>query len=202
MTILELKEQITSFTAEYKSALERQTQAVLEYERLEDNLKKLQNEISLANEAEESNSGESEDENAEIIDLEAKLEKLKLELLYAESEVELEVRRTHTKLTESHIKALVGTDVNVHQLRNRIIDSKAYIKTKKAEINRERKENWEKQRQKRTQTKLQPESEELIALQEKLSSAGRESLLASDEVEVLKTKLETLKLLVSLVKSE
>lgn len=202
MTIPELKEQITSFTAEYKNALERQTQAVLEYEKLEDNLKKLQDELSLANETEESNSGESEDENAEIIDLEAKLEKLKLELSYAECEVELEVRRNHARATESHIRALVGTDANVHRLRNRIIDGKAYIKTKKTEINRERKENWEKQRQKRTQTKLQPESEESIALQEKLTLAGRESLSAGDEVEVLKTKLETLKLLVSLVKSE
>jgi len=202
MTTSELKEQITVFTAEYKNALERQTEAILEYGRLEDNLKKRQNEFSLANETEESNSGESEDENAEIIDLEAKLEKLKLELLHAESEVELEVRRTHARATESHIKALVGTDGNVHRLRNRIVDGKAYIKTKKAEINRERKENWEKQKQKRTQTKFQPESEELIALQEKLALAERENLLANDEVEVLKTKMETFKLLVSLVKSE
>ncbi len=202
MTTSELKEQIASFTAEYKTALERQTQAVLEYEKLEHDLKKLQNELQLSNENEEANSDESEVENAEIIDLEAKLEKLKLELLYAESEVELEVRRTHARATESHIKALVGTDVNVHKLRNRIIDGKAYIKTKKAEINRERKENWEKQRQKRMQAKRQPESDELTALQEKLDLAERESISANDEVEVLKTKLETLKLLVALVKAE
>jgi chromosome segregation ATPase len=202
MTISELKEQLISFTAEYKAALEKQTQAVLNYEKLETGLKKLQNELALANEVEEANSGEIEDENSEIIDLEAKLEKLKLELLYAESEVELEVRRTHARATESHIKALVGTDANVHRLRNRIIDGKAYIKTKKAELSRERRENWEKQKQKRTQAKIQPESEELTALQEKLFLAERESLLANDEVEILKTKLETLKLLVSLIKVE
>ncbi|MGI8467168.1 MAG: hypothetical protein ACR2N3_01825 [Pyrinomonadaceae bacterium] len=202
MTTSELKEQISSFTAEYKNALERQTQTFLESERLERDLKKLQNEIQLSNENEETNSDESEDENAEIIDLEAKLEKLKLELLYAESEVELETRQTHGRATESHIKALVGTDVNVHKLRNRIIDGKAYIKTKKAEIGRERRENWEKQKQKRTQTKIQPESDALVALQEKLDLAERENLTANDEVEVLKTKLETLKLLVALVKAE
>lgn len=202
MTTSELKEQIISFTAEYKTALERQTTAFLESEKLERELKKLQNELLLTSEADESNLGESEDENVEIIDLEAKLEKLKLELLYAESEVELEARKTHARATESHIKALVGTDVNVHRLRNRIIDGKAYIKTKKAEINRERKENWEKQKLKKTQTKLQPESEELISLQEKIVLAERENILANDEVEVLKTKLETLKLLATLMKSE
>jgi chromosome segregation ATPase len=202
MTITELKEQLISFTAEYKIALERQTRAVLEYEKLETELKKLQNELSLTKEMEESDSGESEDENSEIIDLEAKLEKLKLELLHAESEVELEARQTHARATESHIKALVGTDANVHRLRTRIIDGKAYIKTKKADLNRERKEIWEKQKQKRAQTKLQPESEELTALQEKLALAERESLSANDEVEVLKTKLETLKLLASLMKTE
>ena len=73
---------------------------------------------------------------------------------------------------------------------------------KKAEINRERRENREKQRQKRTQPKLQPESEELLALQEKLALAEHESMLANDEVEVLRTKLETLKLLASLMKTE
>lgn len=202
MTISELKEQIISFTAEYKDALERQTEAILAHEKLEDSLKKLQNELALANEDKESNSEESEDENLEIIDLEAKLEKLKLELLYAESEVELEVRRTHARATESNVRALVGIDENVHRLRNRIIDGKAYIKTKKAEISRERKENWEKQKQKRTQIKIQPESEELTVLKEKIALAERESLSANDEVEVLKTKLETLKLLTSLMKSE
>ncbi len=40
MTTSELKEQITVFTTEYKNALVRQTQAILEYGRLEDNLKK------------------------------------------------------------------------------------------------------------------------------------------------------------------
>lgn len=202
MTISELKEQIISFTAEYENALERQIQAVLNYEKLEDELKKLQNELQLSNEIEESNSEESEDENVEIIDLEAKLEKLKLELLHAESEVELDVRRTHARATESHIKALVGIDANVHRLRNRIIDGKAYIKTKKAEISRERRENREKQKHKRTQLKLQPENEELTTLKEKLTLAERESLSANDGVEVLKTKLETLKLLAALVKSE
>ena len=202
MTISELKEQLISFTAQYKAALERQTRAVLEYEKLEDDLKKLQNELTLTSEIDEINSGENEDENSEIIDLEAKLEKLKLELLHAESEVELEARRTHARATDSHIKALIGIDANVHRLRNRIIDGKAYIKTKKAELSRERKENWEKQKQKRTRAKFQPESGRLADLQEKLFLAERESLSASDEVEVLKTKLETLKLLASLMKTE
>jgi len=136
MTTEELKEQLISFTEEYEKALVKQTQTILEYEKLEDDLKKLQNEFLLMNENEETGSGESEDENSELIDLEAKLEKLKLELSHAESEVELEVRRTHAKATESHIKALVGIDENVHRLRNRIIDGKAYIKTKKAEVGR------------------------------------------------------------------
>jgi hypothetical protein len=199
MTINELKEQLISFTAEYKKALAKQTQTVLEYEKLEDDLKKLQNEFLLVNENEEADSGESEDENSELIDLEAKLEKLKLELLHAESEVELEVRRTHSKTTESHIKALVGVDENVHRLRNRIIDGKAYIKTKKAEVGRERRENWEKEKQKRFQAKIRPESEELIVMKEKLASAWRENLQADDEADVLRKKLEILKLLVALV---
>lgn len=193
MTITELKEELISFTAEYRRALERQTQIVLEYEKLQRELEKFQHEL-LATQDEATNSAESED--SETIDLEAKLEKLKLELAHAESEVELEVRRTHARATESHIKALVGTDEKVHRLRNRILDGKAYIKTKKAEIERERGENWEKQ--KRLQATLQPENEELFALQEKLASVRRENLLAGVEVEVLRKKLETLKLLVAL----
>lgn len=193
MTTTELKEELISFTAEYRSALERQTQIVLEHEKLQRELERFQHEL-LMTQDEETSSGESE--SSEIIDLEAKLEKLKLELAHAESEVELDVRRDHARATESHIKALVGIDEKVHRLRNRVIDGKAYIKTKKAEIERERRESWEKQ--KRLQAKLQPENEELFALQEKLASARRENLLADVEVEVLRKKLETLKLLVAL----
>jgi predicted nucleic acid-binding Zn-ribbon protein len=201
MTITELKEEIVSFTTQYKQALEKQTRAVLECERFERELEKLQNEVS-ASEEEVTNTNENDDENLEIINLEAKFEKLKLELAFAESEVELDVRRTHGRATESHIKSLVGIDENVVRLRNRIVDGKAYIKTKKAELQRERKEKWEQERQKRIRAKREPTSNELTALQEKIVSANREQLLADDEVEVLRKKLETLKLLVALATVE
>lgn len=199
MKIDELKEQLNSFTAEYQKALENQTQTVLEYERLEDDLKKIEKDFHLKNEVEEQESSELEDENLELIDLEAKLEKLKLELAYAESEVELEARRTHSRTTESHVKALVGMDKNVHKLRIRIIDGKAYIKTKKAELQRERKESWEKVKQKRLQSNLQPETAEITAIKEKIALARQENLLADDKADVLRKKLEVLPLLVALV---
>jgi chromosome segregation ATPase len=201
MTIAELKEQIASFTTEYKQALEKQTQAVLECARLENEIEKLKTELSI-NEAEHVVSNENADENSEIINLESKLEKLKLELALAESQVELEARRIHQRATESHIKSIVATDENVCRLRNRIVDGKAYIKTKKAETQREHKERLEKERQNRLQIKRQQTNEELAVLQERLFSAKREKLLAGDEVEVLRKKLETLKLLVTLVNVE
>lgn len=199
MTIDELKAQLISFTTEYQKALEEQTQSVLEYEKCEENLKKLENHFLLANEIEEKNSDEVEDENAELIDLEAKLEKLKLELLHTESEVELEARQNNTRATESNIKALVGINENVHRLRNRIIDGKAYIKTKKAELQRERKENWEKEKQKRMQAKLKPENTEITEMKERVNSMRQRNLIADDKVEVLRKKLEILKLLTPLI---
>lgn len=195
----ELKEELVSFTEEYQKALERQTETVLEYERLENDLKKLENELLLVNEIEEENSSETEDENLELIDLEAKLEKLKLELTYAESEVELEVRKTHPRATESHVKSLVGIDQNVHKLRIRIVDGKAYIKTKKSELQRESKENWEKQKQKRFQSKLLPENDKITNIKQKIDLARKENLLADDRAEFLRKKLEVLTLLVALV---
>lgn len=201
MTIAELKVQIVSFTTEYKQALEKQTQAVLECARLENEVEKLKTELSIS-EADNVVSVENADEHSEIINLESKLEKLKLELVIAESEVEIEARRIHQRATESHIKSIVATDENVSRLRNRIVDGKAYIKTKKAEIQREHKEQLEKERQNRIQFKRQLVNEQLPALQEKLLSAKREKLFADNDVEVLRKKLETLKLLVALANVE
>lgn len=195
MEIGELRNQIISFTTEYEDALKKQTQSILELERLEDEIKKSENEILSTNETEEDS---NEDETAEFIELEAKFEKLKLELAYVESEVELELRHIHPRATESKIKSLVSVDKNVHKLRNRIIDGKAYIKTKKTEIERERKEKWEKEKQKKSQSESEPDNDKVNKLKENMASVRQETLQADDKVEVLRKKLETLKLLVAL----
>lgn len=55
-----------------------------------------------------------------------------------------------------------------------------------------------KERQSRLYAKYHPTNEELRVLQEKLFSAKRERLLADNDVEILRKKLETLKLPVAL----
>lgn len=201
MTIEELKDQISSFTTQFQTALEKQTQAILECRRIESELEKLQNELSRREEI-TANSTEGDDEDREIIELEAKFERLKLELILAESEAEIESRRTHARATEGHIRSLVAVDENVVRLRNRLVDGKAYIKTKKAELQRERKARWEQERQNRLNGKRQPAGDALDVVQQRLCSAKRDELFADDEVEVLRKKLETLGLLVALVDVE
>lgn len=195
MEVKELKNQILLLPDLYAKAVENQTQAFLEVQRLEHEVAKLENHLS----REENNEiNISDDTDIELINLELELERLKLNLAKAENSVELEVRVSNAKVTESHVKAFVGTDSEVSRLRNEIVESKARIKIRKADIQRKRNEIWEKRRVKRQKV----DSEDIDILKDLLLLAKKQLTIFNDEVDVLKIKLETLTLLAGLVEFE
>lgn len=194
-TIEELKEEISSLPEQYKKALEKQTQKILEVEKLERDISKLKRTLSLENET-ETNEDFDDTDDIELIDLETSLEKLKLKLAQTEYQVELNARKTTEKVTESHVKALIGTNEEVYKLKEQFIDEQAKLKTKKAELKRQSKERWEKERLSRRHTKNTPDSDELDNLETQLFITKLEQFSANDGVEVLKIKLETYRLLV------
>ncbi len=195
MTIKELEKQIIQLPEQHEKALRKQTEAIVEVKRLEFEIEKLKK--NLARE-ENNDNGSDEDTDEDLITLDTELEKLKLKLAESECKVELEVRISNGKVTESHVKALVTTDENVSQLRNELIEAKAKIKIRKAGIQRKRSELWEKRRQ----LKSNVEDDEIVGLKNKLRLAEEQNFFANDEVEVLKVKLDTFRLLVAISDSE
>lgn len=193
--IEELKEELASLPNQYKIALEKQTQQILETERLEREIVKLKKTLSSENDTDDN---EWIDGETILLDLETNLEKLKLKLSHTEYSVELNSRKTGEKVTESTVKALVGTDEQIYKLREQLIDEQANLKTKKSELNRQRQERKEKERISHRQKRSTPESQELDDLENQLSIVRNDLLSANDEVEELKFRLETYKLLVSL----
>lgn len=196
--ITELKEELSLLPNQYKQALETQTQTILEAEKLKREISKLKENLLSKNGTDETELVDETDDNIEFISLETNLEKLKLKLAQTEDGVELNVRKTSEKVTESYVKALVGTDEKVCQLREQLIDTKATLKVKQSELRRERSERYEKQKLTRPKMNAKPESEELDDLEIQLISAESQQFTANDEVEVIKFKLETFRLLVGL----
>jgi hypothetical protein len=196
--ITELKEELSVLPNQYKQALETQTQTILKVEKLKREISKLKETLSSENETDETELIDETDDNIEVINLETNLEKLKLKLAQTEDGVELNVRKTSEKVTESYVKALVGTDEKVCQLKEQLIDAKATLKVKQSELQRERRERYEKQKLTRPKMNAKPESEELDDLEIQLILAEGQQFTANDEVEVIKFNLETFRLLVGL----
>jgi hypothetical protein len=190
MTTEELKRQLIQLPEQYEEALRKQTEKIVVVKRLEFEIEKLKgNPAKLV----ENNSLE-EDADEDLIALDAELERLKLRLAESECKVELNIRVSNGKVTESHVKALVTTDENVSQLRKELIEAKTRIKIRKAELQRKRSELWEKKRHNNDVF----DGQEGTELKNKLLLAEEESFFANDQVEVLKVKLDTLQLLTSL----
>ena len=191
MKIEELEQKIIELPANYEKALRRQTESIVKVNELKFEIEKLQKSF-VKEETTENDSSEDSDEN--LIALDTELEKLKLKLSESESKVELDVRLSNGKVTESHVKALVTTNQNVSDLRNRIIESKAKIKVRKAEIQRKRGELWEKRRQTRGNT----DNNDLSELKSQLLEAEEKQMFVNDDVEVLDMQLNTFRMLVEI----
>lgn len=196
-TIEELKEEINLFPSYYKQALEKQTRAILEVDRLEQEIARLRKTLSSENKTDEVEFID-ENDDSELINLKRDLEKLKLNQTRTEYNVELTSRKENPKATESHIKALIGIDEAVYKLREQFIDEQAKIKTRESDLRRQRQERREKDRTSYRQSREIPESQEMEDLEVKLFAAKREQFSANDEVDVLKVKLDTFRLIVGL----
>jgi chromosome segregation ATPase len=199
ISLEQLKEQINALPEQLKDALIKQVNARLEVLRLEGQVDKLKSQLEEQHEDEETDDS-SEDDDVGLIKLETKLEKLKVKLCEAEDKVELEFRRENPKTTEGYVKATVGNDKEVNRLKLEIIDIKEEARIKKVTLQRERKAARENRMQAllAARNKIEPESEELNALQDSLDEASSKAMMAEVEVETLKAKLDTYKLLVQL----
>jgi hypothetical protein len=157
MTLEELEQKIVELPLKYEKALRRQTETIVRVSESKFEIEKLQKQLA---KEENSDNGLSEDSDEDLINLDTELEKLKLKLNEAESRVELDIRLANGKVTESHVKALVTVDQEVSDLRNKLIEAKAKIKVRKAEIQKNRSENWEKKKQRKSEV----ETEDLLEL--------------------------------------
>jgi hypothetical protein len=203
MPFEELKEQIAILPNQVHEALERKVHVQMEASRLEDEIEKLEEQLKEEQEAEseeDEEENEDGDENIELINLEAELERLKVRLCEAEDRVELEFRRQTPKATDSYVKAAVGNDPEVNRLKLKIVDIKEESRIKKVTLQRERRAAWEARTQARSalRDRDEPNSEELVALKGQHLGALHEAMLAEVEVETLKAKLDSFKLLVQL----
>lgn len=199
MSLEQLKEQINALPEQLKDALIKQVNAQLEMSQLEGQIDKLKSHLDEQREDEETDDS-SEDDDVGLIRLETKLERLKLKLYEAENRVELEFRSKTAKTTEGRVKAEVGNNQEVNRLKLEIIDVKEEARIKKATLQRERRAAWEEKIQVRhtARNKVEPDSEELDALQDRLDRASSKVMMAKVEVETLRAKLETYALLVRL----
>lgn len=197
-TVEELKEQIALLPTQLREALNKQVQAQFKVNELQGQVERLKSKLKEQNDDEEPEE-EGEDENIELIKLESNLERLKVKLGEAEDKAELEFRRETPKVTESHVKAAVGNNAEVNRLKVEIINVKEEARIKKAILQRERKAAWEARIQgRRARNKPELENEELDAIQERLSEALFESMMADAEVEALQAQLDVYKMLVQL----
>jgi chromosome segregation ATPase len=198
MSLEQLKEQIIALPEQLREALMQHVDAQLEVSRLEGQIEKLK--AQLEGQEEEADDDSNEDEDVGLIKLETKIDKLKVKLDEAEYKAELEFRRENPKTTEGHVKAAVGDNQEVNRLRLEIIDAKEEARIKKVTLQRERRAAWEDRVQARraARNRIEPESDELNALQESLERASSKAMMAEAEVEALRAKLDTYKLLVML----
>jgi hypothetical protein len=98
------------------------------------------------------------------------------------------------------VKAAVGNSTEVNRLKVEIIDAKEEARIKKVTLQRERRAAWDVRIQGRlaARNRVEPQSEELDALQAQLYEALFESMMADAEVEALQAQLDVYKMLVQL----
>lgn len=195
MTEKEFEKKIIELISKYEESLRRETNAAVKVNEITFEIEKLQKHLS-KEEITSDDLGEDSDEN--LIELDKELEKLKLKLNETESRVELNIRLSGEKVTEGYVKALVTIDEEVSDLRNKLIEAKAKIKVRKAEIQRNRSELWEKRRQRKSDI----ESDELSELKDKFRQVKDEQMFANDEVDVLKMQFESFRLLAEILEAE
>lgn len=204
MTIEELKEQLTVLPEQLKQALSREAAARFKGDRLEDSIEKLKE--NLKNQVDENVEGEPEeeieDDDIELIKHESEYDRLKAKLDAAQDKAEIEFRRDNPKATNEHVKAAVGNNTDVGRLRLELIDAKEECKIKKIALQRARRQANEERliarRDSWRRREPEPESEELVRLEDEKAQALREAAEAEVEVEVIRAKLDTFKLLIQL----
>jgi hypothetical protein len=201
----QLKKQIGSIPGELQKALEQQAKARIAVAQLEAQVNILESEIERDDRYEEDDDPEYDDldNNLELLRLESKVERLKLHVTEAEDRAEMDFRKSTEKTTEALVKAAVGTNSKVMELRNKLLDAKEAAKERKLTLESERMKFREAKLEAsyRTNREVSPETEKLFSLQEKLLTAANELILADNEVEVVRTKIEIYKMLVQLEKS-
>ena len=198
----QLKEQITSVPNELQKALEQQAKARMEVAHLEMQISKLEAEIEKTSEEDKDNAPDYDDleNNLELLKMESAVERIKLKLTEAEDKAEIEFRRNTEKTTEALVKAALGTNPTVIELRNKLLDAKEAAKERKVTLQNERMKAREAKLEAiyKTRQDTAPENDKLFDLQEKLSSAKDVLMLTDIEVKVVLAKIETYKMLVGL----
>lgn len=199
----QLREKIASVTSDLQKALEQQAKARIAVAHLEAQISKLEAEIErLGNKEDVRNTPDYDglENSLELLRMESAVERLKLQVTEAEDKAEIAFRKTSEKTTEALVKAALGTNPTVIELRNKLLEAKEAVK--------ERKVTLQNERIKARETKLEamysvrkdipPEDNKLFELQEKLLTAEDALILADIEVEVVRAKIETYKMLVHL----
>ncbi len=200
----QLKEQIESIPVVLRKALEQQAKARIAVAHLEAQIGKLEAEIERENSQEDNDDDDSEydelEDSLELIKLESNVERLKLQVTEAEDKAEMAFRASIAKTTEGQVKAAVGTDSTVMKLRNKFLDAKEAARERKITLQSEQQTARAAKLEARYATRMDvpPENEKLHALQEKLEAAEDALILADVEVEVIRTTVETYKMLVQL----
>jgi hypothetical protein len=204
MTIEEIKEHLTLLPEQLRQALSREVAARFKADRLEDSIDKLKEKLKTQNE--ENDEGEpeeeSEDDDIELIKLESEHDQLKAKLDAAQDKAEIEFMRDNPKATNEHVKAAVGNNTEVGRLRLELIDAKEECKTKKITLQRARRQANEERliarRGSWRRREPEPESAELERLEIERAQALRDAADADVEVEMIRARLDTFKLLIQL----
>jgi hypothetical protein len=197
MTIDELKEQLNLLPEQLRQALSREAAARFKADDLEDSIDKLKEKLKDQNE--ENDEGEpeeeSEDNDIELIKLESEYDRLKAKLDAAQDKAEIEFRRDNPKATN-------GNNTDVSRLRLELIDAKEECKIKKITLQRARRQANEERliarRGSWRRREPEPESAELERLEIERAQALRDAADADVEVEMIRARLDTFKLLIQL----
>jgi hypothetical protein len=206
MTIEELKEQLALLPDQFRQALARETEATFKANRLETSVEKLRERLKSQNKEEDEDEPEEDGEgdDVELIKLESAQDRLKVKLQGEEYKAEMAFRRDFPKATNEHVKAAVGNTPEVERLRLKLIDAKEECKLKEITLQRARREAANARAEARRELwvrrrdRPEPESKELDKLEEEYAEALRMMMEAKDEVEILRAKLDTFKVLVQL----
>lgn len=200
-----------------RTALDRRARARIAVAKLKAEFVKLQAQLKIQGEAEESEDFDSADVtvatpagNAPVVDdilesdlslinQESKLEHLKLELTEAEDKAEIKFRASESRVTEGHVKAAIGSNPDVARLRREVLEAKEALRIRKATFQRERSVAQAEQRDAQMFARYEEpvviEDVRLVSLREKLLTANEELILAEVEVEVAVATIDAYKML-------